>query len=347
MRFLLITFITAQAYGLGDGVAQLPYLVKILSENIKRYEQLRRVIKQEKDSEELLRAINRGIDNATGLLALERASRGSFEFQKIYGEVAKGGDSALYRLNDQSASEGLKMVDTFKEYAKRQEYNAKKVFEQARSASPKGAQRMTAQMTAQVLHALNQLVRINTQILQLQSAGLAGQTKERKDTDRQFQLIKGEMAKALKSFRVSPRFPTVISIFEGCRALRLEMVEIYWIMLTPVVLITMILEFFKKSLDFGEILKRVVISLILLWSFEYVVEVVATIADGIILKLGGVEKISFLVNHLEESFSGDFPSIVKVRQMILFLVSLLCYLIAITSFYLLEIACNLVYGFCM
>ena len=51
------------------------------------------------------------------------------------------------------------------------------------------------------------------------------------------------------------------STFEGCRGLRLEMVEVYWLLLTPVTLIAMVLEFYKRTLDFGEIVKRVFLSL--------------------------------------------------------------------------------------
>ena len=76
--------------------------------------------------------------------------------------------------------------------------------------------------------------------------------------------------------------------FEGCRGLRLEMVEVYWLLLTPVTLIAMVLEFYKRTLDFGEIVKRVFLSLFFLWSFEYVTEIIAFFSDGIVERMGGV-----------------------------------------------------------
>ena len=134
------------------------------------------------------------------------------------------------------------------------------------------------------------------------------------------------------------------SILEGCKALRLEMVGIYWNLLTPVVLMAMILEFFKKSLDFGDILKRVIISLLLLWSFEYVAHVISVISDGIIEKMGGDEKLSFVLEQLQKNFSAEFPSMIQFRQMLLFAVSFFCYMVASLSFYLTEIISSFVYG---
>ena len=136
----------------------------------------------------------------------------------------------------------------------------------------------------------------------------------------------------------------MIGLLEGCKALRLEMVGIYWTLLTPVVLMAMILEFFKKTLDFGEILKRVIISLLLLWSFEYVAHVISVISDGIIEKMGGDEKLSFVVEQLQKNFSTEFPSMIQFRQMLLFSVSFLCYMVATLSFYLTEIISSFVYG---
>ena len=217
MRFLFILIMT-KAYSFGDGLAQIPYLVEILSENVKRYEQLRQVIKQGKDSQELLRVLNEGIDNATGLLQslpikdqkilqrLKRFQNVRNEIKRIYGTIPKGSDERLFRLHDESISRSFDMARASGSYAKIQEQNAQKVFRQAKRASPKGAQRMTAQMSAQILHALNQLIRINAQILQLQSEQLALNTKEGKDMSRNFNRIKEDMNQTLERFKDLSRF---------------------------------------------------------------------------------------------------------------------------------------------
>ena len=67
MKIIFLILLTGNAYAVGG--VEIPYLIKILSENIKRYEQLKTVIEQGKDAEQLLRVLNEGIDNASGLLS--------------------------------------------------------------------------------------------------------------------------------------------------------------------------------------------------------------------------------------------------------------------------------------
>ena len=132
--------------------------------------------------------------------------------------------------------------------------------------------------------------------------------------------------------------------FEGCRGLRLEMIEVYWLLLTPVALITMTLEFYRRTLDFGEIVKRIFISLFLLWSFEYAIEIIAMISDGIVEKMGGLDRLSQVLGQLKKNFQGDMPGMIQFKQMLLFLLSFACYLIALLSFYLTELISYFIYA---
>ena len=107
MKFLFI-FLMGSAYAL-SGI-EVPYLIEILSENVKRYEQLRGVIKQGKDTENLLVFLNEGIDNATGLLEtlpmvnVEQVRDMREQVERIYGAIPSGRDAALFRLHDETAS---------------------------------------------------------------------------------------------------------------------------------------------------------------------------------------------------------------------------------------------------
>ena len=134
------------------------------------------------------------------------------------------------------------------------------------------------------------------------------------------------------------------STFEGCRGLRLEMVEVYWLLLTPVTLIAMVLEFYKRTLDFGEIVKRVFLSLFFLWSFEYVTEIIAFVSDGIVERMGGLGRLSKVLKELQKSFQGEMPGMMQFRQMLIFLINFACYLIALLSFYLTEILSHFIYA---
>jgi ribosomal protein L14 len=205
----------------GAGWANAVYLAKILAENIKHYEQLKMMIEQGKNSEQYLRLINQGIENSTGLMNSlpikdERVLEELKSFQSamqsvnnIYGAIPKSQEAALQMLNDQSVAESLKMVNASKEYSKSQEENALTISIQSREASPKGAARMNAEVNAQILHTLNQLLRVNGQILKLQSETLALNNKEGKDSIAGHQKLKSDMKTSLTGFKGNfnlPRF---------------------------------------------------------------------------------------------------------------------------------------------
>ena len=192
----------------GAGYAQIPYLWEILQENVKRYKQLKSVLKETEESRELIRILNEGIDNAEGLLRMmppdETGAGGLGKIREFYGEIPKGEEYRLRRSHDRAASDGLGLADESKEYAKRQESNADKIFSQARSASPKGAQRMTAQTGAQILHSLGRLIRINAQMLKIQGQMSAYQNKRGKDSARHFDKMGEDIKASVKKIKPSP-----------------------------------------------------------------------------------------------------------------------------------------------
>lgn len=220
---LLITPPEAKAF-LGDGGAgwaNAAYLAKILAENIKRYQQLKMMIDQAKSNDQYLRLINHGIENSIGLMnslpvkdervlgELKSFQSAMQSVQNIYGSIPKSEEAALQMLQDQTVAESFKMVNASKEYSKLQEENAEKISIQSREASPKGAARMNAEVNAQILHTLNQLLRVNGQILKLQSETLAMNNKEGKDSIVGHQKLKNDMKSGLTSFKGSfnlPRF---------------------------------------------------------------------------------------------------------------------------------------------
>lgn len=179
------------------------------------------MIAQAKGSEQYLRLINQGIENSIGLVnslpikdehvlgELRSYQLAMQSVSKIYGDIPKSQEAALQMLNDQSVAESLKMVNASKEYSKVQEENAVTISIQSRDASPKGAARMNAEVNAQILHTLNQLLRVNGQILKLQSETLALNNKEGKDSITGHQKLKSDMKTSLTGFKGNfdlPRF---------------------------------------------------------------------------------------------------------------------------------------------
>ena len=94
-----------------------------------------------------------------------------------------------------------------KVYAEQQEQNAVKIIAESRGASPKGAARISAQTSAEILHTLNQLLKINGQMLKLQSEQLAVRNKEDKDSVRHFQKVRVDVGTSAKNYQANLSFP--------------------------------------------------------------------------------------------------------------------------------------------
>jgi len=205
----------------GAGWAQIPYLVKILAENIKQYQQLKMMLEQSRNNSEYLRLINRGLENSVGLLrslpiqdekVLEQIKnfQGALKtVEDVYGKIPRSSEAGLQLLHDQTAAEGLKMVNSVKDYGQKQEENALKIAIEGREASPKGAARMAVESNAQILHTLAQLLRVNAQMLKLQSEQLAMNNKHSKDSVEGLNKAKSDMKESFSGFKCDyalPRF---------------------------------------------------------------------------------------------------------------------------------------------
>jgi len=174
-------------------------LMQILQENIRHYYQLQQMIGQGRDSDRYLRWINAGLDNSIGLLQslpikdemvladLREFRQAMRKVEGLYGKIPRSPEEALQLLHDQTVAESLRMANDFKIYSENQERNADVIAVNARDASPKGAARMQAETSAQVLKSLAQLIRLNTQMLKLQSEQLAVNNKSSKEGVANFQ----------------------------------------------------------------------------------------------------------------------------------------------------------------
>lgn len=189
-------------------------LIKILAENIKHYQQLQMMIQQGRDSEQYLRWINSGLENSIGLLQVlpVRDEKILAELQTfkaavdkvtlLYGKVPKSKLEVMQLLNDQTVAESIRMANAFKEYSDQQEKNSVNILIQSRQASPKGAARMQAEASGQILNSLSQLIRLNTQMLKLQSEQLAMQNKHGKDQVSAYQRFDSDMSSGFQNFKL-------------------------------------------------------------------------------------------------------------------------------------------------
>lgn len=188
-------------------------LVQILAEDIQRYYQLASMINQGKDQADFLRQLNSGIENSIGLLQSlpvkdEKILANLRQFQdamnsinSVYGAVPKSDVSVMETLHDQTIAESLRMVNSFKDYSDLQEQNSIMMSAQSRDASPKGAARMQAETSAQILRSLSQLIRLDTQMLKMQSEQFAMSNKGGKDSVNNFQKLNTDFGKSFQGFK--------------------------------------------------------------------------------------------------------------------------------------------------
>lgn len=205
----VMCLLALRTWGFGGGFAQVPYLIRLITENVKRYHQLQEVIRQSQEGDAYLRTINRGIENAVGVvLTLPVEDQAVLEdlktfretiaaLEELYGAIPKGPASRMFRLHDDTVAESVKLINDLKEYARRQEKNAEVVFRQAPDAAPRGAARMAAVTNSQILHAVSQLIKINGQMLKLQSEAFGMENRQGKEEVEHFNRINNELGRGV------------------------------------------------------------------------------------------------------------------------------------------------------
>ena len=191
----------------------IPLLLQILAENIKHYYQFQQMIGQARSTEDYLRLVNAGLDNSMGLLTTlpvrdERILADLHNFKQalgtvenIYGNIPRSKEQVLHLLNDQTVAESISMANSFKRYSEEQEQNSVRIAIQSRQASPKGAARMQAETSAQILGSLSQLIRLNTQMLKMQSEQFAMLNKGSKNEAASFIKVNDGLSNGFKNFR--------------------------------------------------------------------------------------------------------------------------------------------------
>ena len=203
----------------GAGWAQLPYLIKILGENIKRYQQLRSMLKDAKQHRRWLENIHQGLENANSLLdsmpvkdekilsQLRSFSKSIETIENIYGAVPKSKEEVVHRLHDNTVAESLRMIHDFQKFAEKQESNSVVLASNSRAASPKGAARIAATTNAEILSILSQLIRLNSQMLKLQGEQLAYTNKRGKSDVNSYQKINTDLETGFQNFKSDQRLP--------------------------------------------------------------------------------------------------------------------------------------------
>jgi hypothetical protein len=115
-----------------------------------------------------------------------------------------------------------------------------------------------------------------------------------------------------------------------------EMTTIYWTMLPAVVAILIVFEIVKSSdqqPNVNDILRRAVISILLLLSFSTVVNTIAMLSDAITARIDQTQTLWETLKHLGPNSQGETGGLFDMRQHVIYALSIGAYLIAYIGFF--------------
>lgn len=115
--------------------------------------------------------------------------------------------------------------------------------------------------------------------------------------------------------------------------LHASMVQMYWVLLVPFVLLLLSLELLKdESPNVRDVARRVVISVLLLITFDWCLDSIASIGDAVTDRINGLEQLSEVLKKLGPNYSGP-DSWFSLRETTIYIFSLAAYIIAYVGFF--------------
>jgi hypothetical protein len=114
------------------------------------------------------------------------------------------------------------------------------------------------------------------------------------------------------------------------------MVQVYWIMLPALVAFLLVLEMLKgqgQSPNANEIVRRTVISILLLISFGFVVNTIAMLSDGITARIDQTQNLWETIKHMGPNSQGESDGLFDMRGHVVYFFSIGAYLIAYIGFF--------------
>jgi uncharacterized protein YoxC len=179
--------------------ADVAVLLEILANALQQLVQLKALFKNGDDTLDLLRDINRGINDSLymaetlGLRVdpgiyreLKNVDQSVQSLEKIYGIVTDSKLATVQRNTDQTVAEAITFNNDLNDYAYKVDQIGEEIKRFSHSVSPGGAAKLTAESLGVVIHVMNQQMRAQGQGLKLQAQSMAVQNKKDKDQTDQY-----------------------------------------------------------------------------------------------------------------------------------------------------------------
>ncbi len=197
--------------------ADIPILLEILANSLQQLIQLKAMLENGTDTLDLLKDINRGINDSLGIAEtlglridpgiyrdLKNVNAAAQSLEKIYGIVTDSKLATVQRNTDQTVAEAITFNNELNDYALRLDRIGEEIKRFSHAVSPGGAAKLTAESLGVVIHVMNQQMRAQGQALKLQAQAMAVQNKKDKDQTDQY-LREGQNLKN-KMIALNPEF---------------------------------------------------------------------------------------------------------------------------------------------
>lgn len=125
-------------------------------------------------------------------------------------------------------------------------------------------------------------------------------------------------------------------LFVHAKTVHSQMVDVYWIMLPALVAFLLILEMLKsqgQSPNANEIIRRTIISILLLISFGFTINSIAMISDGITAKIDQSQNLWDLIKSMGPNYQNENDGLFDIRSHVVYFFSIGTYLIAYIGFF--------------
>jgi hypothetical protein len=215
--FLMLLPFEANADMFGGDVV---VLTQILVQAIQQLVQLKQMFEQGKDSLDLMRDINRGINDSLNLVRTvypdidpgiyrdwDRLDKALHGVKEIYGAVTPSPEAPIQRDTDQNIAEAIALNNSVYKYTKDIDEISESIKQYSHSVSPGGAQKLTAESLAVMLNVMNQSLRTQATGLKIQAQSLAVQNHKEKESTRQTLETAEILSHSMKGQDVSFQMP--------------------------------------------------------------------------------------------------------------------------------------------
>ncbi|MGE4107374.1 MAG: hypothetical protein AB7F66_09185 [Bacteriovoracia bacterium] len=132
-----------------------------------------------------------------------------------------------------------------------------------------------------------------------------------------------------------------------CREIRAEMIQIYWILIIPFMIVCALFILAKGGEEAGagaKLLKRTFLSILLLLVFDDCMNLIAQVADGVSEKINGLAQLKAVLEETGKVIENQKTGWLEFRQWMIFFINFFAYCVAYLGFFLAEAIIHFVWA---